>query len=287
MATSSGTQHKRRNISTSDILLNRHQITPILLQARIKFDKNGKQTWSKTFGENDGVWLCFCSVQQTTDGGYILAGPSRTNLVKTDAKGNEQWSKALGESSVPNSVQQTTDGGYILTGKMGYGMNAAAFLIKTDGDGNQQWVKTFGDEQGSWAWSVQQTFDGGYVFAGIIAAEETDDIDLWVVKTDSDGNMLWDRTFGGTDADWAWSVQQTSDGGYIVAGKTESYGSGGDDVWLIKLEGTGEVPATEKTSKKPVAPDIEKPPEKSIPGFGALGAMFGVFAIFFLQRRRA
>jgi hypothetical protein len=260
----------------------------------IKFDENGKQTWIKSFGGKDDEWIS--SVQQTMDGGYILAGASVREqnvyawLVKTDSSGDEQWSKTLGGgSSLAYSVQQTTDGGYIFTGKVGRDTDAA-FLIKTDGDGNQQWVKTFGDKHESLAWSVQQTFDGGYVFTGLIAAEETDDVDIWVVKTDSDGNMLWDRVFGGTDAYWARSVQQTSDGGYILAGYTESYGAGSKDVWIIKLEGTGEVPGvpdTEKTSTRPVAPAIEKLPEKSIPGFDILGGIFAVIAVFVLIKRRS
>ena len=269
----------------------------------VKTNSAGNKEWSRAFG-GSSYDLAY-SVQQTTDGGYILAGTTHSYgaggcdfwLLKTDSTGNEEWSRSFGGSSgeSADSVQQTRDGGYILAGTThSYGAGGCDFwLLKTDSAGNEEWNRTFGGSysilgapDGDMAYSMQQTADGGYILAGKTDSYGAGVDDFWLVKTDFAGNEEWNRTFGGFHNDIAHSVQQTFDGGYIIAGETGSYGSGGADVWLIKLEGTGEVPATEKPSKNLVAPDIEKPPKKSIPGFGALDAMFAVFAIFVLMRRR-
>ena len=211
----------------------------------VKTDSNGNKQWSKTFGGAyaDMPW----AVQQTTDGGYILAGGTESYgaggsdfwLVKTDSNGNKQWSKTFGGAyaDMPWAVQQTTDGGYILAGGTeSYGAGGSDFwLVKTDSNGNKQWSKTFGGAGNDVAASVQQTNDSGYILAGYKTSYDTGYQDVWLVKTDSNGNKQWSKTFGGAGNDVAASVQQTSDGGYILAGETESYGAGGDDFWLIKV----------------------------------------------------
>jgi hypothetical protein len=257
----------------------------------VKTDSNGNKEWDKTFGGDSNAEAH--SVQQTSDGGYILAGLTSYGaddfwLVKTDSNGNKEWDKTFGgdRDDEAHSVQQTSDGGYILAGcTCSYGGGDDFWLVKTDSNGNKEWDKTFGeDSYHERAYSVQQTSDGGYILAGWTYSGAYI-CDFWLVKTDSNGNKEWDKTSrGDSDKERAWSVQQTSDGGYILAGETDACGADESDVWLSKLEGTGEVPATEKSS---VAPDIEKPPEKSIPGFGALVGAFAVFAIFFILRRRA
>jgi len=214
----------------------------------IKTDANGNIIWAKTYGGTDYYYTS--SVQQTSDGGYILAGYTWSFsaggdilLIKTDANGNVQWAKTYGgtDDDYASSVQQTSDGGYILAGttwSFGAGWSDI-FLIKTDANGNVQWAKTYGEAGYDLASSVQQTSDGGYILAGYTYSFGAGNGDILLIKTDANGNVQWAKTYGGTDDDRAYSVQQTSDGGYIVAGYTASFGAGGLDIFLIKTDASG------------------------------------------------
>jgi hypothetical protein len=221
----------------------------------IKLDSNGNEQWNRTFGEtifemDDFGW----SVQQTTDGGYIIGGHTNSYtsdgsyaydmwLIKTNSDGYEEWNKTFGGTNYEHcfSVQQTIDGGYIIAGgTASFGYQHDAWLIKTDADGNEQWNSRIGGGTGQdMARSVQQTPDNGYIFTGDTWSYGAGDFDVWLVKTDSDGYEEWNRTFGGTDADEGYSIQQTADGGYIIAGQTLSYGTGGWDIYLIKVDSNG------------------------------------------------
>jgi hypothetical protein len=215
----------------------------------IKTDADGNKLWEKTFGGSD--WDVGNSVQQTSDGGFILvgttlsfgAGEADVWLIKTDADGNKLWEKTFGGSDrdVGNSVQQTSDGGFILVGEtasFGAGEDDV-WLIKTDADGNKLWEKTFGGSGWDDGWSVQQTSDGGFIIVGATASFGAGGFDVWLIKTDADGNKLWEKTFGGDNLDVGLSVQQTSDGGFIIVGETWSFGAGWADVWLIKTDADG------------------------------------------------
>jgi hypothetical protein len=206
--------------------------------------------WTQTFGGNaydDGR-----SVQQTADGGYIVAGSngsygagySDVFLIKTDASGTEQWSHTFGGSGGDHgySVQQTSDGGYIIAGvteSFGAGL-CDVWLIKTDAGGDTLWSQTFGGSDHDYGHSVQQTSDGGYIIAGYTQSYGAGGRDVYLIKTDASGIEQWGQTFGGVWYDEGHSVQQTSDGGYIIAGYTRSYGAGGPDVWLIKTDAGGD-----------------------------------------------
>ncbi len=212
----------------------------------IKTDSLGDTLWTRTYGGTD--WDAGGSVQQTSDGGYIIAGQtasfgagvSDVYLIKTDASGDSLWAKIYGGTSsaeIGFSVQQTSDSGYIVAGVTTSGPGTTyGYLIKTESLGDSLWAKTYG-EGGDYDWlvSVQQTSDGGYIIAGLADSFGAGGLDVWVIRTDANGDTLWMKSYGGTADDVGYSVQQTSDGGYIVVGGTGSYGAGKGDVWLIKI----------------------------------------------------
>ena len=227
----------------------------------VKIDSIGNKQWDKRFGGADeSSWLK--SLQQTTDGGYILGGSSYSGIsgdktqptrgsadywiVKIDSLGNKQWDKRFGGiyDDELNAIQQTTDGGYILGGYSRSDMNgdktqptrgdADYWIVKVDSLGNQQWDKRFGGISAEILFSLQQTLDGGYILAGSsdsgISGDKTELTrgysDYWIVKVDSLGNKQWDRRFGGLDSDVLYSLQQTVDKGFILGGRSASSISG-------------------------------------------------------------
>ena len=211
----------------------------------VKTDASGNMQWNKTYGGEK--WDSSSSVVQTGDGGYALAGYTHSYgvssdfwLVKTDSAGDVLWSKTYGGGGgdSANSLVQTADGGYALAGEtasFGAGINDF-WLVKTDSAGNQQWNKTYGGTGFDLASSLVQTLDGGYSLAGQTYSYGAGNVDFWLVKTDSAGSQQWTKTYGGTGVDIAYSVVQASDGGYSLAGETDSSGAGGIDFWLVKTD---------------------------------------------------
>ena len=219
----------------------------------IKTDGKGEEEWNRTFGGRGSEWGF--SVQQTTDGGYIIVGWTESfgvgghdvYLIKTNNKGKEEWNRTFGGRGHEwgLSVQQTADGGYIIAAITGYSYSIFEpclfdiYLIKTDGKGEEEWNRTFGGSGDDWSHSVQQTTDGGYIIVGETESFGTGSYDVYLIKTTEKGEEEWSKTFGGTDRDKGLSVQQTTDGGYIIVGETESFGAGSHDVYLVKTDEKG------------------------------------------------
>ncbi|MBI3500659.1 MAG: T9SS type A sorting domain-containing protein [Bacteroidetes bacterium] len=216
----------------------------------VKATSDGVMQWSKTFGStnNDRAY----SVQQTNDSGYIIAGYTNgfglgnddVYLLKISSNGTLQWSKTFGGqgNDIASFVQQTNDGGYILTGfTNSFGAKVPnIYLIKTYSDGTMQWSKTYGGTvSSSEGNSVQQTNDGGFIITGYTSSFGAGSVDVYLVKTASDGTLQWTKTFGGTGDDYGYSGRQTIDGGYIITGETYITGGGISDMYLIKTDSNG------------------------------------------------
>ncbi len=217
----------------------------------IKLNASGDTLWTRTYGGIGYEWGAF--INQTNDGGYIIAGQTPAfgaggfdaYLVKTDAQGNIIWTKTYGASAleIGSSVQQTADGGYILTGQTdSYGAGSGDFLLlKTDASGNTQWTKAYGIAGTEAGVSVKQTTDGGYIIGG--TSENTLGPlgpDMCLIKTNSTGDTLWSKLYGGPLIDECYEVIQASDGGYIMCGKSFSFSASGDyDVYVVKTDTQG------------------------------------------------
>ncbi|VVB92510.1 Colicin E5 ribonuclease domain protein [uncultured archaeon] len=226
----------------------------------VKTDSNGNEEWNKTFGIS-GFDVAY-SVQQSLDGGYIIAGKKRSPaypmsdegfdawLIKTDANGSKMWNKTFGGTRRDEiaSIRLTSDGGYILAGGTDSyrGSWGDAWLVKVDKNGNEQWNRTYysANSIAQTASSALETADSGYIIAGIIfpmvdGPQSRMSSDAWLIKTDSTGNEQWNKTFGGKGETRALSIVQVSDGGYVLAGDTSSYGANGVDALLVKTDEKG------------------------------------------------
>jgi predicted secreted protein len=153
------------------------------------------------------------------------------------------WTHSFGGKQTDRAycVIQTDDGGYALAGSTNsFGVGGAdLWIVKTDSSGNMDWNKTYGGPNDEIASAIMQTEDGGFVIAGMTSSFGAGGFDYWLVKTDSQGNMQWNKTYGGAQDDFAISVIKTSDSGYALAGWTNSFGAGGEDLWLVKTDSSG------------------------------------------------
>lgn len=208
--------------------------------------------WQQTYGgsiDDEGF-----AVQQTTDGGYIIAGWTYSNdgnswgnhsvnddylVVKLKADGDTSWSRSFGGSDWDDArdVKQTNDGGYIVVGYSkstdgdvsgNHGGSFDIWVIKLTLDGNIEWQKSLGGDDEEIGYSIQQTADNGYVIVGTTKSNNGDvtgnngGLDIWVVKLFSNGNIDWSHCFGGSTEDQGRAIIQTSDNGYMIAGYTNS-----------------------------------------------------------------
>ncbi len=209
----------------------------------LKVDENGTQLWARTFPKR-----IFKSVKNTFDGGFIIGGEGWDNtgntdmwLIKTDGNGSPQWEKNFGGTEGDDygrAAVQTEDGGYAMVGEKRSSASGSAdvFLVKVAGNGSILWQKSYGDSDWDFGNDVALTCDGGFIITGI-SDSDTTDRDIYLVKTDWDGNMQWEQRFGGPNYDHGNAVIQTKDGGYLVTGNNQEEGS--DDLVLIKTDDKG------------------------------------------------
>ncbi len=247
----------------------------------VKLSNSGDIEWQKCLGgENDDRAN---SIQQTTDGGYIVAGKTSSMygdvsgnhciddywIVKLNSLGDIQWQKCLGGNGtdISTSIQQTSDGGYIVAGYTfsnngdvsGNHGSYDYWIVKLSNSGNIEWKKCLGGTYEDYAACIQQTNDGGFIIAGQTNSNDGNvsgnhgNYDYWIVKLSNSGDIEWQKCLGGTGEDWAYSIQQTNDGGFIVAGYTRSNDcdvSGNHalygivyyyDYWIVKLSNSGDI----------------------------------------------
>ena len=231
----------------------------------LKIKANGKKQWEKTYGGRGNDYGYY--LEQTSDGGYIVVGCTKSDkdewyekeekdnvetkvektdiyLIKVNADGDVTWTKAFGNSfaDAGYSVQQTTDGGYIITGKTNItyrGTDQDVYLIKTDSYGIIEWEQTFGGKKCEYGTSVQQLTDGGYIVAGHTNSFGKGNYDAYLIRTNPKGQELWSKTYGGSKKDFILRVQQTNDGGFVLAGLTQSVKSEINNVYIIKTDKEG------------------------------------------------
>jgi hypothetical protein len=191
----------------------------------IKTDSMGNQKWNQTFTDSMTANNQDSSIYQTTDGGYFLTGETFTDSLTADDQ--------------DSYIHYTTDGGYIITGETVKNDIVNVWLIKIDSTGDEEWNLTFGGSSDDDRGYVQQTSDDGYIITGNTSSIGDSEKDIWLIKTDSNGNEEWNKTFGSSDSDIYRSVHQTADGGYIITGWTYSFENGSSNVWLIKTDSNG------------------------------------------------
>ena len=233
--------------------------------AAFKVDSLGNLLWSKTYGTIGSDMAT--SIVKTNDGGFALAGFSSDTgenvmLIKIDSIGNLLWQTNYGGSAADRaySLGVAQDGGFyigaISESNDGDHVSAARgdkdfWLIKTDSIGVLQWEKSYGGPSYDWLNSMKVCSDNGVVMCGFVYSGGGDisanigGIDVWVIKVDTGGNILWEKSYGGTGNDWGFSIIQSTDGGFAIAALTESNDSmitgyhGGHDYWMLKLDSVG------------------------------------------------
>lgn len=210
----------------------------------LKVDGSGRVLWTRVYG-SPALDMAF-SVRQTSDGGYVAIGvtnrdQSRLNdilLLKTDESGDSVWSRTYGgeKDDVARSVEQTADGGFIIGGTTeSFGAGGLdLYLIRTDESGDTLWTRTFGGPEDEMGTSVRQTSDGGFIVVGTTASFGAGCDDVFMVRTDSGGNPLWTKTFGGPGYETGLSIIQTADGGFIITGSLYPLPEGPNQVYIVR-----------------------------------------------------
>ncbi len=213
----------------------------------VRLDRAGDLLWQRSYGGTG------CSggraAHQTFDGGYIVLSEFKTCLVKLDSTGNVVWQKMYntidGSDPVENAYSLTlgSDGGFLVSGIISYwGDNSPdGFVLRTDSQGNILWHRLYGGPGWDEITAVQQTSDGGYIVAGNTESFGSGGFDAWILKLDTNGDIAWQKSYGGPDVDKVFSLIERPDGGFYAAGHTLSFGAGSYDIWILSLENLGNI----------------------------------------------
>lgn len=210
----------------------------------LRLNNSGDTLWSKRFRATGSTYSDLNSVKELADGGYIACGqaPNGANgndiyVIRTDASGNLLWSTFVGTPDNDNGDYiLPADNGYVIAGGKGFD----GYFVKTDTTGNKIWEKVFGGGTLNDDFhQVNTTFDGGYILAGTTSSYGPFDPNIWILKTDANGDSLWARTFGGDNHDHGYSAVQTADSGFIVSGYTSSFGFNFENAYVIRTDADG------------------------------------------------
>jgi len=210
----------------------------------LKVAPDGDTLWTKTYGQ--GYLSSYgLSVEEVSSGGYILAGGCETYakstellLIRTNSDGDTLWTRLNGTyaQEEARSVQETYDEGFIAAGCR----SQDVYLLRTDANGDTLWTKQYGGASSEMGLSVKETPDSGYIIAGSTWSYGSGMSDAYYMKTDRDGDLVWERAYGGPERDGVNTVVVTSDNHYVSAGFTESFGPLAANMWLIKMDADGD-----------------------------------------------
>lgn len=216
----------------------------------VKTDARGNRLWKRTYG---GPYCDYgAGVVETADGGFLVAGGTESYgsgiydayLLRLDGQGRKIWEKTYGGkgSDCGYALLPAADGGFVVAGESEYGLQGRpqVYLFKTDATGKLLWEKRYRGGGDSYGWALRQTADGGFIVAGETEVQWSDGGGFvsYLIKTDGDGNLLWERSYGGEGYSTAYGVCQTADGGYLLAGKRET-AAGRHSLFLMKTDGLG------------------------------------------------
>jgi hypothetical protein len=220
-----------------------------LLTSVCRAEMNPDTLWARPFcvedsGQAAAIRLCH-------DGGYVLAGALERSgdadiyVVKTDSLGAIEWTHRFVRTSneTANDIRPALDGGFVVAGTFRDWPSAQdeAFLMKLNADGQEEWSQHFGGSEAAVAYAVRPMMDGGFAIAGAQTDLETGRWDVYLVRTDSMGRLLWSRTFGGPRDDWASAICETEDGGLLAAGPSNSFGLNAYHHYIVKTDRAGKL----------------------------------------------
>jgi hypothetical protein len=217
----------------------------------VKLDESGNLMWQRSYRFSGSGRDYGRAIRPTEDGGYIVAGDTGATginevwVFKLDEDGDIQWQnvyRGSGAGSAAEDITLTDDDGYMVVGYTTIGA-PRFWLLRLAANGSIVWQKAYGGDSpvGEQPFATQTTADGGFIVAGSTVSFGAGDHDLWLLRLDGDGMVVWQKAYGGPGGERAHAVELTSDGGYVVAGWTSTWGLGFRSAWLLKLDGTGSI----------------------------------------------